>query len=425
MRRTFLVLVCTVFFGVMFQGIVSVLADVHLPEIALYAKAWKEILLVVALAVLACILTVERRWDIVRSKYVYIPMAFAFGEALYGLFFQTGILPYVAGLVIDLRYILLFVLIYISMRLYPESRRLLVNVFAAGAGIVIGFAILQIFVLPADILAAIGYSKATIAPYLTVDQNEAFVRINSTLRGPNPIGAFALIASSLAFVGAVAVKNKRYTYITAGILSLIVVWCSYSRSALAGLVVALGIIAVYFGYARFGRRIYVWVIGALVGLVALGGIFMMTPAGSIILGHEDPGESGQINSNDGHAVSLREGIAQMLREPFGAGVGSVGSPSLLGEKPVIIESQYLYVAHQIGWLGLVAYCGVCFLVLEALWRSRQSLLGIGVFASGIGLCIIGLVLPVWVDDTVALVWWGLAAIVIGGHHGYTINKKTA
>jgi hypothetical protein len=35
-------------------------------------------------------------------------------------------------------------------------------------------------------------------------------------------------------------------------------------------------------------------------------------------------------------------------------------------------------------------------------------------ASGIGLALIGLLLPVWVDDTVSIVWWGLAAIATGG-----------
>jgi hypothetical protein len=33
-----------------------------------------------------------------------------------------------------------------------------------------------------------------------------------------------------------------------------------------------------------------------------------------------------------------------------------------------------------------------------------------VFASGIGLAVIGVLLPVFVDETVAIIWWGLAAV---------------
>ena len=56
--------------------------------------------------------------------------------------------------------------------------------YAAGAVVVLGFAVLQATVLPRDVLAGIGYSRSTISPYLLVDDNPALVRINSTLRGP-------------------------------------------------------------------------------------------------------------------------------------------------------------------------------------------------------------------------------------------------
>jgi len=41
-------------------------------------------------------------------------------------------------------------------------------------------------------------------------------------------------------------------------------------------------------------------------------------------------------------------------------------------------------------------------------------LALGVFASGIGLALVGFFLPVWADDTVSIIWWGLAAVVVGG-----------
>jgi hypothetical protein len=65
--------------------------------------------------------------------------------------------------------------------------------------------------------------------------------------------------------------------------------------------------------------------------------------------------------------------------------------------------------------------------LKRVWRERQDWFALGIWASGIGLGIIGLLLPVWADDTIAIVWWGLAAVVLaqGEIHGKSTNQKTA
>ena len=68
------------------------------------------------------------------------------------------------------------------------------------------------------------------------------------------------------------------------------------------------------------------------------------------------------------------------------------------------------VAHEVGWLGLLLFAGLFYAVLRLLWCHRSDWLALGVFASGIGLAVIGLMLPVWADDTVSIVWWGLAAV---------------
>ena len=95
---------------------------------------------------------------------------------------------------------------------------------------------------------------------------------------------------------------------------------------------------------------------------------------------------------------------------MGAGIGSTGSASLLGTEPVIIENQYLMIAHEVGWLGLALFAVLYTYILWRLWQYRRDWLALGLWASGIGLAIIGLLLPVWVDDTVSIVWWGLAAV---------------
>jgi hypothetical protein len=83
---------------------------------------------------------------------------------------------------------------------------------------------------------------------------------------------------------------------------------------------------------------------------------------------------------------------------------------------VIIENQYLFIAHEAGWLGLLLFMAIFGLVMVRLWHVRADWLVLGIFASGIGLALIGLLLPVWVDDTVAIIWWALAATAIGYRH---------
>ena len=107
----------------------------------------------------------------------------------------------------------------------------------------------------------------------------------------------------------------------------------------------------------------------------------------------------------------------MATQPFGAGIGSSGSASLLGDDPLILENQYFFIAHETGWLGLMIFLLIFIGILTRLWTRRADWLALALLSSGIGLAIIGLLLPVWVDDTVSLVWWGLAGLAIGSNRG--------
>ncbi len=112
----------------------------------------------------------------------------------------------------------------------------------------------------------------------------------------------------------------------------------------------------------------------------------------------------------------------MTREPFGSGIGSTGSASLFGSAPSVVENQYLFIAHETGWLGLTLFLVLFVMIMARLWQQRRDWLSLGVFASGVGLSLVGLLLPVWADDTVSIVWWGCAAIALAGG-GYA-RKQT-
>lgn len=142
-------------------------------------KSWKEILLGVASLLAIVLLTTKKQWGVVNSRLMYVIALFAALHVIMVPIFFKGFEPAIAGLFINLRFLLFFVLVYIALRLYPQLSQLFIRVFVGGALVVMGFAVLQVTILPNDVLKYLGYGTSTIMPYMTVDQNESYVRINS------------------------------------------------------------------------------------------------------------------------------------------------------------------------------------------------------------------------------------------------------
>lgn len=425
--RLFIGLLLVVFGGIVLHAPLTVFVGTVAPDYELFIKSWKEVLLGVALVLAVVILTRWHQWGLLRRKLLYLIAGFAALNLLLVPLYFTTLEATLAGLLINLRYFLFFVLVYVAVVLYPGLRRAFLYVFFAGATVVIGFGLLQITVLPHDVLTYLGYGRDTIAPYLTVDQNMDYIRINSTLRGPNPLGAYAVIVLAMAAAvlakGWGRVKNwERWGLGLLGIGSGVILWVSYSRSALLAGGLALGLLVL----VVYGRALRPMVWAGLLGFALLVGgavfAFRDTPFISQVVLHEDPAEGNMVNSNDGHVESLVDGTGRLLRQPLGAGIGSTGSASLYSDQPVIIENQYLFVAHETGWIGLGLFVAISGGVLVLTWRRRSDWLALAVFSSGLGLMVIGLVLPVWVDDTVSIIWWGLAAVALAPPAVHTQRK---
>ena len=417
LEKIYLAIVIVIFAGIVVHAPLSVGFGVLFPDAALLIKSWKEILMLALVPLAIIVVTRRGLWRELLNDWIFKIIA---GYALLhiilvGLMYQ-GIVATVAGLAIDLRYVLFFGLVYVLIRVMPRYRSLLVKVAAVGVAVVVGFATLQL-ILPADILSSIGYGKDTIAPYLTVDKNPDYIRVNSTLRGPNPLGAYAgmvlalitalVIAKGRQFMRKYAVALELLT-----VSSVIALWISYSRSALVGAIVAVGVVFAATIMRRLSRRS--WIVLSVVMCALIGGLIAAQNSSFVsnVLLHENLEGGSAVSSNDDHVSSLETGVDRLLHQPFGGGVGSTGSASLHSEAPIIIENQYLSIAHEVGWLGLSLFLVLFSLIMVRLWQQRQDWLALGIFASGIGLGLIGLLLPVWVDDTVAIIWWGLAAIAI-------------
>lgn len=427
-----LLIICA---GIVIHAPLSVFLGTHAPAYALIIKSWKEIIMLLLMPLAAYLVTRRQLWPEFSRDWIFrLLIAYAVLHIACVVLFYTGVQSTMAGLAIDLRYVLFFALLYTLLRIAPRYKQTVLKIVVAGAVVVLGFAVTQLF-LPADILSHIGYSDATIEPYLTVDKNPDYIRVNSTLRGPNPLGAYAAVALALiaAFI-ARSGRKLRDTRLKWGLavlaaLGAVALWVSYSRSSVLALLIAVVVIVPAVGIKKIPSKV-AWTTGGIVAVLIAAGLIMAQQSQFIsnVILHENPVGGSSVSSNEGHAESLTVGFAQFVHQPLGAGVGSTGSASLLGTDKIIIENQYLFIAHEVGWLGIALYVAIFAFVLHRLWQARTSWLALGMFASGLGLAFVGLIQPVWVDDTVSILWWGLAAVAIigGAHHGRSTTKqKTA
>lgn len=419
--KTYVGLLLVILFGVVVHAPLSVSLGSLFPDQALFIKAWKEILMLIAGVVLIALIIIGKEYRLLKKPLILMAAAYA---ALHfvNMFRGYGWESVLSGLIIDLRYVFYFVLVYFAVKLFPRYRTLFMELFLLGGIVVVGFAVLQNFALPPEALEILGYGPDTIAPYLTVDLNDSYIRINSTLRGPNPLGAYA--ASLLIMIytfwlakGSRLTDRAKYGLAFFAIGGLVALWSSYSRSAVIGLAVGLAVVMIYLLQSgRIKSFIKQHKSAVTVIAMALISISILTATNhgfvSNVVLHENPSEASDLNSNEGHLSSLTDGFNLMLKQPFGKGVGSTGSASLFTDQPLIIENQYLFIAHEIGWLGIVLFLAIFLFVQNRLWAHRHDWLALGLFASGWGLAVVGLLLPVWVDDTVSIIWWGMAALVL-------------
>ena len=110
---------------------------------------------------------------------------------------------------------------------------------------------------------------------------------------------------------------------------------------------------------------------------------------------------------------MRNGLGDVAGEPLGRGVGTAGPASVYnGSKVRIADNYYIQIAQEIGWLGLIVFLAINFLVLRELWLKRSENLALILLVSFVGLTAVNLVSHAWTDHTLAYIWWGLAGIAL-------------
>ncbi len=398
------------FITVFFSSIVG-----HYTLIRLY----KEIIVLILTLISIYLVIVDKKLRnyLFKNKLIWLIIVFAFLVIIWGLvaYLKHGVsakaLGY--GLIVDLRTLLIFVICYLlSFKLKIPDKKI-IKLIIYPALIVIIFAMLQIFVLPNNFLSHFGYNIQTIKPYETINSNKNYVRIIATLRGANPLGAYLVIPISLLAVLFYSTK-RRYLVLVSLIMAFLALFFSFSRSAWIGAILALIVIF----YVKLPSNL--WRKRALFGGLLMTIIFIISllllhnnPEFDNIFFHTQNNSKAAYSSNAGHLFAFESGIKQLITQPLGKGTGTAGPASVYNiVPPRISENFYIQIGQELGWLGLIIYLWIQFIILKSLWRYRDNKLVLAFTASFIGISFINLLSFAWADDTMAYIFWGFAGLII-------------
>jgi len=415
------VLLVLILVAVPFQAFLSVFVSSLTGHYEL-VRLWKDVLLLVIVSLAGAVLWRDPAiWKKLRSGWLpwailcYVLLQLLLGALAFGKGQVNGYaLAY--ALVINLRPIAMFMVTWVLALSVPWLRDNWQRLLLWPAAIVVVFGLMQVLVLPNNFLSHFGYSPATIEAYETVDNKEDYVRIQSTLRGSNPLGAYLVVVAAGLLVLLRRVRNKlNGQLVMALLLTATVLFFSYSRSAYIGLVIAVAAAIIM---AVRNRREQRWLaISLVVFALVVGGLFAVFRNNDQLentLFHTNEDSTSMMSSNEQRASALRNGLEDVTSQPFGLGPGTAGPASIHNDQPQrIAENYYLQVGQETGWLGLGLFVSILFMIGKKLWHRRDQPLAKAMLISLAGISFINLVQHAWTDDTLAYIWWGFAGIAMG------------
>ena len=314
------------------------------------------------------------------------------------------------ALVINLRFFGFFLVCLLLSATSPLLRRYWHYILLIPAGGVVLFGLVQKFILPTDFLKHFGYSPKTIPTYQTVDSNIDYRRVQSSLRGANPLGAYLAFIIP-GFVLGLARRRVAQVLVLTG--SLIVLFYTYSRSAWVGLAISLVIL----GWLMLKKINGTWAL-TVVAVLAAGsvGVYSLRSNHTVqdVLLHTSVSSTSPQSSNAQRSSAIKNGLRDVVHQPLGRGPGTAGPASFRNNHPArIAEDYYLQIGQEVGVLGLAIFLTINAVVARRLLAQREELLAKILLASLAGICFINLVSHAWTDDTLSLLWWGLAGVSLG------------
>ena len=382
-------------------------------------RLWKEVLLLLSVTgVLYLLITDNKiRVQTLSRRLVWLILAYIGLTFLWGLFayVQHDIAPKAIGyaFIINTRFLVFFLVVWaVAIRLSRLRSHWQKLLLWPAVGVV-AFGLLQIFVLPTDFMRHLGYGPSTIPIIETINSNATYVRIASTLRGANPLGAYLIIPISLLSV--LIIRNgrnwKQGIFLVA---SLVVLFFSFSRSAWIG--VALSILVLLAMSHLAAKTVKIVTLG-LAMLIAIAGITAYLLRDNVhfenLVFHTQDNSQIKVSSNNARANAIKYGLKDMRDDPLGGGPGYAGPASYYNnQKTNIAENYFIQIGQEVGWLGLAMFLLINVGVGYLLWLRRDDPLALSLFASLIGITFINLLSHAWADDTLAYVWWGMAGLAM-------------
>jgi len=208
--------------------------------------------------------------------------------------------------------------------------------------------------------------------------------------------------------------KRRNWWIISGLGALWVLFFSYSRSALLGAVLAVFIV-VWLLSKQAKLKKYLMITAAVLAVLGAGGLYTFRHNDRVqnTFFHTDEHSRSSESSNFDRLGHLKDGLHDVIHKPWGDGPGTAGPASVRNPHETrIAENYFLQIGQEVGVIGMLIFVAINLLVALALWQRGDGL-SIALFASLIGLTLVNMLSHAWGDDTLGLLWWGLAGIALG------------
>lgn len=382
-------------------------------------RLWKEALLLLCVIGVLYLLATDHkiRSHTLSRRLVWLILAYMLLNVVWGFLalnqHDVTRKAFGYGLIVNLRFLVFFLVTWaVALRLARLRTHWQWMVYWPAMGVIL-FGLLQILVLPNDFLRHFGYGPGTIPALETINHNQQYVRVASTLRGANPLGAYLVVPISLLSVLLIRQgRNWRQALFLAAAWT--VLFFSFSRSAWAG--AALSIITLLF-LSRLSRQSQKVALAVTGGLLVGGAVLLVSLRNNIsfqnFVFHTQSHSAVRASSNQGHLAALKSGLSDLRHQPLGDGPGTAGPASFYNNgQERLAENYFIQVGQETGWLGLAMFLLITVGVGALLYVRRDDPLALSLFASLIGLTFINLLSHAWTDDTLAYVWWGLAGVAM-------------
>ena len=415
-----------------FHALLTVWLSSHLDHYTAL-RLWKEALLGLSLAGIFYLYLTDHkiRYHTLSRRFVWVILAYIILNLIWGFlaYIEHDITPKAIayGLLVNLRFLAFFLVTWgLAIRLAKLRTHCQWLVLWPAAGVVV-FGLLQVFVLPDDFLRHFGYGGHTIPAVETINNNRHYVRIASTLRGANPLGAYLIVPISLLVVLLIRNgRNWKQGLFLAGALATL--FFSFSRSAWLGAALSIVVLVFMSHLSKKARKIVLAAAGVI--LLAGAGVILAYRSSSHfenLVFHTQTNSSIKTTSNDNHIAAFKDGVKDLGHHPLGDGPGSAGPASNYDEKHHgrIAENYFLQIGQETGWLGLALFILINIGVGYLLWLRRGDPLALSLFAALIGLTFVNLLSHAWTDDTLAYVWWGLAGVAMAPDKSLDYEKQTS